>query len=210
MRKKQKNKQKKKQRKWFIDNVWRWAGREGGACADGVFPVSVVVIMCLWQGGRVACIYKGFDYFSFKGAGRGRGEGGVWIHVRGRSDEWREEQMNWMAEEQFWYFWKNKKGKQTSLALQRHHVAVWCKLLTRTKHVILMLFLCSNHIINKVIKYCCPPSPWVRSLTAAWPAARVRVKFTWRSSQAAGLKGQAAGRLIMLVMHWPSIEEMRL
>lgn len=44
---KAKKQTKKKQRKWFIDNVWRWAGREGGACADGVFPVSVVVIMCL-------------------------------------------------------------------------------------------------------------------------------------------------------------------
>lgn len=91
-------------------------GREG-ACADGVFPVSVVVIMCLWQGDRVACIYKGFDYFSFKGAGRGRGEGGVWIPVRGRSDEWREEQMNWMAEEQFGIFEKNKKRKTNKLGI---------------------------------------------------------------------------------------------
>lgn len=56
-------------------------------------------------------------------------------------------------------FLKKQKRKITSLALQRHHVAVWCKLSTRTKHVILMLFLCSNHIINKVIKYCCPPLP---------------------------------------------------
>lgn len=137
--------------------MWRWAGREGGACADGVFPVSVVVIMCLWQGDRVACIYKGFDYFSFKGGGAREG-GGRRLNpctkrrMAGRTNEldgWRT----------IWYFWKNKKGKQTNLALQRHHVAVWCKLLTRTKHVILMLFLCWNHIINKVIKYCCPPLP---------------------------------------------------
>lgn len=139
MRKKQKHKKKNWENGSLIMCGEGRGGREG-ACADGVFPVSVVVIMCLWQGDRVACIYKGFDYFSFKGAGRGRGEGGVWIPVRGRSDEWREEQMNWMAEEQFGIFEKNKKGKQTNLALQRHHVAVWCKLLTRTKHVILMLF----------------------------------------------------------------------
>lgn len=83
MRKKQK-KQTKKNNRENGSMIMCGDGRGGreGACADGVFPVSVVVIMCLWQGDRVACIYKGFDYFSFKGAGRGRGEGGVWIHVR--------------------------------------------------------------------------------------------------------------------------------
>lgn len=72
------------------------------------------------------------------------------------------EQMNWMAE-QFGIF------ENRNLALQCHHVAIWCKLLTRTKHVILMLFLFWNHIINKVIKYCLTVCPIIdRCVTRSW------------------------------------------
>lgn len=52
-------------------------------------------------------------------------------------------------------------------------------------------------------------------MSAHWPLCdlvmavwRVHVRFMWWSMQSAGLKGQAAGRVIMLMMHWPSIEEM--
>lgn len=123
------------------------------------------------------------------------------FHICGPSYKWGE-QMNWMAE-QFGIF-ENK-----NLTLQRHHVAIRCKLLTRTKHVILMFvfFLFWNHIINKVIKYCLTVCPITdRCVTRSWlcveGSCEVHVTVL-----VCGVKRTSTGA-IMLMMHWPSTEEM--
>lgn len=71
----------------------------GGMCRRGCVSC---VMTCLCKGDGVACIYKGFIlFFKWRGSEKCSCM---------RLKQWRAEQMNWMAEEQFGIFKKDKKN----------------------------------------------------------------------------------------------------